>query len=103
MKPYPEGTRDQDEIMFNKELSFARLKVECFDRNIDFAVKNTIACAVLHNLCIQWRDNWGEDDIDDDNPCPPNVGPSVQDGDDTREILPTFQNNETIIMVNLIT
>lgn len=29
MKPYPEGTRDRDEIKFNKELSSARVKVEC--------------------------------------------------------------------------
>ena len=68
MKPYPEGTRDRDEIKFNKELSSARVKVECafgllksrwrvlqkrFDSGIDFAVKTAIACAVLHNLCIR--------------------------------------------------
>ena len=29
MKPYPEGTRDPREIAFNKELSAARVKVEC--------------------------------------------------------------------------
>ena len=29
MKPYPEGTRHRDEIKFNKELSSARVKVEC--------------------------------------------------------------------------
>ena len=29
MKPYPEGTRDRDEIKFIKELSSARVKVEC--------------------------------------------------------------------------
>ena len=29
MKPYPEGTRDPREIAFNKELSSARVKVEC--------------------------------------------------------------------------
>ena len=29
MKPYPEGTRDPDEIAFNKELSSARVQVEC--------------------------------------------------------------------------
>lgn len=67
MKPYLEGTRDRDEIKFNKELSSARVKVECafgllksrwrvlqkrFDSSIEFAVKNAIACAVLHNLCI---------------------------------------------------
>lgn len=65
MKPYPEGTRDRDEINFNKELSSVRVKVKCafgllksqwrilqkrFDSSIDFAIKNAIACAVLHNL-----------------------------------------------------
>lgn len=29
IKPYPEGTRDRAEIHFNKELSSARVKVEC--------------------------------------------------------------------------
>ena len=67
MKPYPDGTRDRDEIKFNKELPSARVKGECafgllksrwrvlqkrFDSSIAFAVKNAIACAVLHNLCI---------------------------------------------------
>ena len=62
MKPYPEGTRDCDEIEFNKQLSSARVKVECafgllksrwrvfqkrFDSSIEFAIKNAIACAVL--------------------------------------------------------
>ena len=72
MKPYPEDTRDRDEIKFNKELSSARVKVECafgllksrwrvlqkrFDSSIEFAAKNAIACAVLHNLCILWGDD----------------------------------------------
>jgi len=66
MKPYPEGTRDPDEIAFNKELSSARVQVECafgmlqnrwrilqkrFDCNIEFSIKATIACAVLYNIC----------------------------------------------------
>ena len=29
MKPYPEGTRDPQKITFNKELSSARVQVEC--------------------------------------------------------------------------
>ena len=105
MKPYPEGTRDRDEIKFNKELSSGRVKVECafgllksrwrvlqkrFDSGIDFAVKTAIACAVLHNLCIRWGDDWEEDDNDDGNPCPPNAGPSVRDGDNMREILKDY-------------
>lgn len=105
MKPYPEGTRDRDKINFNKELSSARVKVECafgllksrwrilhkrFDSSIDFAIKNAIACEVLHNLCIRWGDNWEEEDNDDDDPCPdaePNV---IRDGDNMREILKDY-------------
>ena len=106
MKPYLEGTRDRDEIKFNKELSSARVKVECafgllksrwrvlqkrFDSSIEFAVKNAITWAVLHNLCILWGDDWEEEDNDDDNPCPPNVGPNViRDGDNMREILKDY-------------
>ena len=29
MKPYSEGTRDRNEIRFNKQLSSARVKVKC--------------------------------------------------------------------------
>ena len=104
MKPYPEGTRDRNEIRFNEQLSSARVKVECafgllksrwrvlqkrFDSSVEFAVKNAIACAVLHNLCIQWGDEWVEED--NENPCPPNVGPNViRDGDNMREILKDY-------------
>ena len=71
MKPYPEGTRDPREIAFNKELSSARVKVECafgvlksrwrillkrFDSGIPFAVRNAVACAVLQNICIRSGD-----------------------------------------------
>ena len=106
MKPYPEGTRDRDEIKFNKELSSARVKVECafgliksrwrilqkrFDSTIDFAVKKALACAVLHNLCIRLGDNWEEEDNDDDNPCPPIAGPNIiRDADNMREILKDY-------------
>ena len=105
MKPYPEGNRDRDEIKFNKELSSARVKVECafgllisrwrilqnrFDSGIDFAVKTAIACVVLHNLCIRWGDDWEEDDNDEGNPCPPNAGPSVRDVDNMRETLKDY-------------
>ncbi|XP_068748036.1 uncharacterized protein [Montipora capricornis] len=105
MKPYPEGTRDPREIAFNKELSSARVKVECafgvlksrwrillkrFDSGIPFAVRNAVACAVLHNISIrsgdEWEDEEGEDDCDPGGP-PPNV---IRDGDNIREVLKDF-------------
>ena len=64
-KHYPEGTKDPDEIAFNKELSSARVEVEYafgmlksrwsilqkrFDCNIKFAIKATIACTAQHLL-----------------------------------------------------
>ena len=105
MKPYPEGTRDPDKISFNRQLSSARVKVECtfgilksrcrilqkrFDSDIDFAIKNTIACAVLYNICIRNGDEWVEDE-DNDDPCPDNPAKNVLwDGDDMRELLKDY-------------
>ncbi|KAK3736780.1 hypothetical protein QZH41_001694 [Actinostola sp. cb2023] len=106
IKPYPEGTRDPDEKNFNKELSSARVKVECafgllksrwrvlmkrFDSEIEFAIKSTIACAVLHNICIRSGDDWDEEDPDDNDPVPPNPAVNViRDADDIRELLKEF-------------
>ena len=77
LKPYPEGTRDPKEIHFNKELSRARVSVECafgilkrrwrilqkrLDSNIAFVTKCIIACCVIHNFCIDSGDLWDDDD-----------------------------------------
>ena len=65
-----------------------RISQKRFDSTIDFAVKNAIACAVLQHLCIRLGDNWEEEDNDDDNPCPPFVGPNIIcDADNMSEIL----------------
>ena len=74
LKPFPVSTEDQEEIAFNKELSAARLPVECalgvltsrwgilakrLDTNsMSFSVKTTTVCAVLHNFCIMNGDKW---------------------------------------------
>ena len=105
MKPYPEGTRDPREIAFNKELSSARVKVECafgvlksrwrillkrFDCGIPFAVRNAVACAVLHNICIRSGDEWDDEEEEDDfgpGDQAPNV---IGDRDNIREILKDF-------------
>lgn len=107
MKPFPERTRDPSEIDFNKELSAARVKVECafgllksrwrilgkrLDSKIGFVNKIVIACAVLHNFCIHAGDYWdeppdneeGSDDENDD---------VIGDGDDVRQILMDYIHN----------
>ena len=81
-KPYPEGTRDPSEIQFNKQLSAARVKVECAFgilkgrwRILSFIEEASVArvskiiviivaCAVLHNFCILHRDEWDLDGVD---------------------------------------
>ena len=103
MKPFPEGTRDPDEIRFNKELSSARVKVECafgvlknrwrilikrFDSSVDFAIRCAVACAVLHNICLRNGDDWDEGEDDGGDQSPPNVAADVlHDGDDIRDLL----------------
>lgn len=81
MKPYLDATCDPGEITFNKELSSARVAIECafgrlksrwwilqkrLDSRITFSVKISFAFAVLHNFCIKIGDEW-EDDFYDDN------------------------------------
>ena len=78
IKTVPEGTRNRDEIKFNGQLSSARIKVECdfdilknrwrilmkrFDSSVALAIRRTVACAVLHNLCLRNSDNWDEGDV----------------------------------------
>ena len=91
--------------MFNKELSTARVTVECafgilkgrwrvlqkrLDSSLKFAIKTTIACIVLHNFCIQANDDW--DDEDDDGP--PENEPAnnlvFNDADEIRDVLKDF-------------
>jgi len=107
IKPYPEGTRDPDEILFNKCLSSARVKVECafgilkgrwrilqkrFDSNIDFAIKCTVACAILHNICLENGDGWNEE-YRGEEPCQ-NPGANVlRDGEDIRNLLKDYVAN----------
>ena len=79
-KVYPEGTQDPDEIAFNEELSSARVSVECafgilksrwriLTKQIESGVSSVsdtvVACAVLHNFCINAGDEWEWDDGDD--------------------------------------
>ena len=94
-----EATRDRDEIAFNRELTAARVSVECafgilksrwrilgerFESKINFAVKTAIACAVLHNFCIRNGDDWDERDEDDHDDGEDDDMNVMQDGDNER-------------------
>ena len=49
MKPYPHGTRDRDEIKFNKQLSSARVKVECsFGLRVDGEYCRNVSIVALN-------------------------------------------------------
>lgn len=105
IKPFPEGTQDPDEIHFNRELSAARVKVECafgmlkkrwrilikrFKSSIGFAVRCAVACAVLHNFCLRNGDDWEEEDDDnnDESPRPHRADDDVlRDGDSIQDLL----------------
>ena len=103
MKPSPEATRDPGEITFNKELSSARVAIECafgrlksrwrilqkwLDSRITFSVKIAIACAVLHYFCIKIGDGWEDDFCNDDDDCRNKQNNDfMQDGEDIRELL----------------
>lgn len=105
-KPYPEGTRDPAEIRFNKELSAARVVVECAfgilksrwrildvieERDIAFVSKIIIACAVLHSFCILAGDEWEDGDFNEGNDNDSNNSDEVlRDGDDIRELLKDY-------------
>ena len=60
------------------------------DSSLNFAIKITIACIVLHNFCIEANDDW--DDDDDDGP-PNNDGNNnvvAGDADEIRGALKDF-------------
>jgi len=108
MKPFPERTNDPKEIEFNKELSSARVKVECafgliksrwtilhkrLDSKINFVNTIVIACVVLHNFYMQAGAFWDEPpDDDDDNRSDDDNYDVVGDGEHVREILMNYVN-----------
>ena len=106
-KPFPEATRVADEVRFNKQLSNARVVIECafgslkcrwrilakrFDSGLRFSIKCATACAVLHNFCLKLGDNWDNGDNDEDdhgNDCNDVIG----DGEDLRDFLKQYLSN----------
>lgn len=105
IKPFPEATRVNEEITFNKELSTARVVVERafgilksrwrvlskrLDSNLKFTIKTTIACIVLHNICLELNDDWDDDGDNRDPPDNQNNAGILQDGDQIRDLLKDF-------------
>lgn len=102
-KPYNEAINDPEEIDFNKELSSARVAVECafdilkghwrilqkqLESNIAFTNQTIIACCVLHNFCINAGDLWSDDDDGNDEDFPIRDGNA--DGADLRDFLKEY-------------
>ena len=111
-KPFPEATKDPEEIAFNKALSNARVAVECafgmlknhwcilgkrLDSKISFGNKIAVACAVLHNFCLSNQEDWNDDDDDNDNPQDQGHDNKdddvIRDGDDVRSVLREYIAN----------
>ena len=107
-KPFPEGTRDLDEIQLNEELSSARVQVECAfgilksrwrilmgmeESRVQLISKIILACAVLHNMCILFGDEWEEDDGNDDHDQNGDNDDILRDGDNIREILKSYSSS----------
>ena len=105
IKTVPRGTNDPEEINFNKELSRARVSVECalgilkgrwrilqkrLDSDIAFTNQIIIACCVLHNFCIEAGDLWDDDDDEDGNDDDFPVRDGNADGADLRDFLKNY-------------
>lgn len=99
-KPFPEATKDPEEIAFNTALSNARVAVECafgmlknhwcilgkwLDSKISFGNKIAVACAVLHNFCLLNQDEWDDDENHDHrDQGHENNNDVIRDGDDVQ-------------------
>lgn len=103
LKPFHEGMNDPEEITFNKELSRARVSVECafgilkgrwrilqkqLYSDIAFTNQISVACCVLHNFCIEAGDLWDEDGDESEDDFPVRDGNA--DGADLRDFLKEY-------------
>ena len=80
LKPFSDSTTNPEEQNFNKELSRARVAVECafgllksrfrilnkaMEDSLKIVNKTIVACCVLHSICIDFGDIWDEIIVDD--------------------------------------
>lgn len=100
--PFAAGVMSPAEIQFNKGISGATERVQYAIKmlksrwgilrkrldSVEFASKIAIACAVLHNFCVRFRDRWTEFE-DETDQCVRGEDTSevVGDGDHVREVL----------------
>lgn len=100
LKPYSDKTTDPKEKKFNKEFSKARVSVECafgmmksrfiilkgIQDSMKYVSMIIIACAVMHNICIDLGDEWPEEQEPDDTLRGLGVQDSYQ-GEEIRAVL----------------
>lgn len=108
LKPFSEATRDPLEMHFNRELSKARVCVECafgvlksrwrilqkrLDSDISFIGQIIVSCCILHNFCVNAGDPWeNAEGRDDDNDY--FVGHDRDgDGEELRNLLKNYVYN----------
>lgn len=104
-KNHSQRLRETSEIQLNRELSSARVKIECafgclksrwrilqkrLDSDIKFSAKIAIACAVLHNFCIKMGDGWHDDGNPDHNGRDDNNEDVLRDGEEIRDIVKEY-------------
>ena len=108
-KPFVQSTRVADEVRFNKELSNAQVVIECafgtlkcrwrilakrLDSNLRLSIRCATACAVLHNFCLKFGDDWDDNDNDGEDGGNHDCNDVIGDGDDLRDVLKEYLANE---------
>ena len=105
VKPFSDSTMDPAENKFNRELSRARVGIECAfgvlksrfrilmtgcEDQLTTVNQTISACCVLHNICVQ-NDDIGENTAEE-APCSELKGTSSFEGEELRDILKDFIN-----------
>ena len=104
IKPFSDSTSDPDEKKFNRELSRARVAVECafgglksrfriLNKTMEDGIKminqTIVACCVLHNICVDYGDIWDEM-VNDETPDAIGLQSNNLEGEEFREFLKQY-------------